>query len=176
MPLRLGRGECLVLPEELRPLAAMRYPGSLLLPSPPREPGLVVVGDRVTEDAVRAGARPLIAVYDCREVRRGRRCPETGSRVRLRAWNPPGTVSWSTLEALAEAVERARGGETVDVLVEGEEVLLVLPLVAMADHGWVVAYGQPGVGVVAVRVGWYSKAMAYSLLARLPVEECRGGP
>ncbi len=170
---RLEEGLCLRLPEDLRPLAALRYPRGVLLASPPRgtQP-LVTVGDRVTEDAVRLGAKPLVSVYDCREVRRERSCPETGAEVRLEAWSPPAHVSWEAVRVLADAVGRARRGSRVDILVKGEEDLLILPLALLADHGWLLAYGQPGVGVVTVMVDNHAKLLASMLLHRMVITEC----
>ncbi len=167
----LRPGECLLLPSEYRVLAALRYPRGVLSHRPPRKVQLVTVGDRVTEDSLRVGANPVLAVYDCREVRRERGCPPFVGKL-LEARNPPGMVSWEAVSVLEEALEHVEKGVRVAVRVVGEEDLLVLPIVAGVSHGWVVAYGQPGVGVVTVKVDWYAKRLAIALAEKMEIIDC----
>jgi uncharacterized protein (UPF0218 family) len=166
----LEGGECLHLPVELRSLAALRYPGSQLLPTPKAVAGgvLVAVGDRVSREAGEAAA---MAVFDCREMRRARSCPQ-GFNMIIDAVNPPGTVSRHAVRALAKAVQLVKRGERVAVRVRGEEDLLVLPLMVLADYGWVVVYGQPGIGVCSVKVTRYAKLLALGLLSRMKPGPC----
>jgi hypothetical protein len=58
----------------------------------------------------------------------------------------------------------------VQVLVEGEEDLLALPLFAMAPDGSVVLYGQPLEGLVVVRITQAKKNQAKNLMDRIGIE------
>jgi len=109
------------------------------------------VGDMVTYHLLEAGVTPDVAVVDGRTEReevddeviecRGE------MRVEARVENAAGTVSRGLVEALREAYDE---GGLVEV--EGEEDLAVLPVVALADGGDVVLYGQPDEGMVYVDV------------------------
>jgi hypothetical protein len=66
----------------------------------------------------------------------------------FRAVNEPATISFAAWQAVAEAIEKGNSA----VVVEGEEDLLALVAIVVAPIGSVVAYGQPGQGIVIVRV------------------------
>ncbi|RNJ73418.1 MAG: DUF359 domain-containing protein, partial [Thaumarchaeota archaeon S14] len=68
-----------------------------------------------------------------------------------------GTIADSALAALREALAAPR---PVRLTVDGEEDLLAVPLCEMCEDGTVVAYGQPGEGMVIVRVGDGPRARA----------------
>jgi len=112
---------------------------------------LVAVGDVVTYHLERAGRQPDVAVVDER-TRRGAVDEEV--RAALRApdatvANPPATLTRDLLAALRESLA---AGEPTVILVDGEEDLATLPAVLAAPDGASVVYGQPGEGMVHVRV------------------------
>lgn len=112
---------------------------------------VITVGDRTTERLLGWGLRVDLQIIDGAE-RRARRSPPPLPRgtAQERCSNPPGTVS----DAAVESVRRALGSSSpVRILVEGEEDLLALPACALAPDGASLFYGQPGEGMVAVRVG-----------------------
>ena len=61
--------------------------------------------------------------------------------------NPPGTISAEAQLILYEAVKKCK---TLAVIVEGEEDLLVLPLMVHMPLGSVIIYGQPCKGMVVI--------------------------
>ncbi|KSW11327.1 hypothetical protein CF15_00180 [Pyrodictium occultum] len=160
----------LCLREELRPLLASRVPRGELVPglghvaAGLRYTRLVTVGDMVSRTAFRLGLRPFVAVYDCREMRSSVGCPEPPpGYVRIRARNPRSTIQPEAAGAVREALRR--GNAVVEV--DGEEDLLALPAILYSDVGVVVAYGQPGEGVVLVQVDQAVKRLAAAILRRL---------
>ncbi len=134
------------------------------LPSAPA----IAVGDRVTISLVEAGLRPSVAVVDLRERRRAD--PSAIHRLDgyllLTTRNPPGTILREAWSAVRLAIEVALHGPSVALVVDGEEDLLGFPAVMMAPDGWVVLYGQPGVGLVAVKVNEEVREEARLLLER----------
>jgi hypothetical protein len=60
--------------------------------------------------------------------------------------NPAGTLTPEMREAFANAKPPLK------IVVEGEEDLAAIPAVLSAPQGSVVAYGQPGEGVVLIKV------------------------
>jgi len=103
------------------------------------------VGDCVTVNIIMAGLHPDIAVVDHRVMREDVEPIELGDSVEV--VNPAGTISVEAQRALSEAISF---NKRLGVVVEGEEDLLVLPLMAWMPVGSVVVYGQPREGMVVV--------------------------
>jgi uncharacterized protein (UPF0218 family) len=108
-------------------------------------PMWATVGDYVTINIIKAGLHPDIAVVDHRVMREDVEPMELGDSVEV--VNPPGTLSAEAQRALSKAISF---NKRLGVVVEGEEDLLVLPLMAMMPVGSVVVYGQPREGMVVV--------------------------
>jgi hypothetical protein len=125
---------------------------------------VVSVGDRVTETLGRMGRVPDVQIVDAKENRVKRRPPDVPHSRSIRARNPPGTITGDAIEAIRKAFS---GKKPSRVLVEGEEDLLVIPAVILAPASAIVLYGQPRVGIVAVRATSAAKARNRALLARM---------
>jgi len=111
-----------------------------------RPPMWASVGDYVTAHLVRAGLHPDIAVVDHRVMREDVEPTELGGE-HVEVVNPHGTISAGAQRVLSEAITF---NKRLGVVVEGEEDLLVLPLMAWMPVGSVVVYGQPREGMVVV--------------------------
>ena len=130
-------------------------------------PMVITVGDRVTESLGAIGRTPDVQVVDGVERRSRRKPPELPYRRLVRVKNPAGTLTTSAIEGMRKAFG---GTKPVRVLVEGEEDLMALLAVAMAPISSLVFYGQPGVGVVAVKVSAVSKSRNRGLLAGMGIK------
>ena len=122
------------------------------------------VGDFASKYILEAGLEPDIVVVDHRVMRVSVEPVSLGCRVEIHARNPPGTVDADAWSALEEAVTLKRG---VAVIVEGEEDLLVLPLIALMPPGSVIAYGQPSRGMVVVDVTEEAKRQTEEFMERM---------
>jgi len=118
---------------------------------------VVAVGDATTERLARLGMRAGVEVVDGHERRAARDAPDGAPATSLSCKNAAGTIADSALAALREALAAPR---PVRLTVDGEEDLLAVPLCEMCEDGTVVAYGQPGEGMVIVRVGDGPRARA----------------
>jgi uncharacterized protein (UPF0218 family) len=161
--------------------AELKAPLGKLLPGEPHEtvyklrrmlrmkkpPMFAVVGDFTSSNILEAGLDPDIIVIDYRVMRLDVDPLNHGERHILRARNPRGTIdseAWTALEEAATLKSRTA------VIVEGEEDLLVLPLISLMPLGSVIVYGQPREGMVVVEVSEERKGWAESFMARM--EEC----
>jgi uncharacterized protein (UPF0218 family) len=133
-------------------------------------PMVITVGDRVTETLGVLGRTPDVQVVDGVERRRRREPPEVPFRRIVRVRNPAGTITEGAIAGMREAFH---GTKPVRVLVDGEEDLMTMLAVAMAPVSSVVFYGQPGVGVVAVKVNAVSKSRNRAILADMGIEGLR---
>jgi uncharacterized protein (UPF0218 family) len=109
---------------------------------------LILVGDTISRNALHSGIRADVVIIDNKEMRAGAvEFPHGKTRV-FKTVNAQGTIDLLAWEAVAEAVQKGNGA----VLVDGEEDLLALVAIIVAPVGSIVAYGQPGEGIVIVRV------------------------
>jgi uncharacterized protein (UPF0218 family) len=100
----------------------------------------------VTRIILEAGLCPNIAIIDYK-IRRRYVKPLRFKRDYINVVNHSGTISAEAQRALKDAVTLKK---KLGVVVEGEEDLLVLPLMVMMPIGSVIVYGQPSEGMVVV--------------------------
>ncbi len=76
--------------------------------------------------------------------------------------NPPGVITDELIDVIIDSLKEATLDNPVIIEVKGEEDLAVLPCIINAPKDALVLYGQPGEGVVLVKVKEaYSKALDY---------------
>ncbi len=158
----------LVIPKELRSLFkkpfGQLFKGEGLLAAEKvkkelRGERLIIVGDVTLKNMLALGVKPDLAILDLRTEReKQEKHALEGRMVKVR--NPAGTISGELWESIHEGVEKPG---TV-ILVEGEEDLAVLPCILEADWDTVILYGQPGEGIVLVRVNEEKKLEAGMIL------------
>lgn len=174
------RGRDLRLPRELR--GELKRPLGLLIRGEPRETMdalrrfveeraagiLISVGDVTSRNIIRAGLPLKVAVIDNRVMREEVEpwFPKGWREFHVR--NPAGTIRGEVWDVLEEAINLNKGAV---VIVEGEEDLLTLPVIALAPIGSVVVYGQPREGIVVVEVTEERKRWTLEFLERME----RGG-
>lgn len=123
---------------------------------------LITVGDRVTETVGAAGRVPDVQVVDSKENRKAREPPSVPYATLVRSKNPAGGLTEETLDAVKSAMA---GKKPARLLVDGEEDLVAVPVIAFAPVSAVVLYGQPGVGIVAVRADARAKSRSRKILS-----------
>jgi len=129
-------------------------------------PMTVTVGDRVTDTLGLMGRTPDVQVVDGFERRISRAVPSVPYARLIKVKNPAGTLTGDAINGMREAF---RGKKPVRVRVEGEEDLMVMLAIAMAPVSALVLYGQPGVGVVAVKANAMAKSRNRSILAKMGI-------
>jgi uncharacterized protein (UPF0218 family) len=165
-----------VLPVAMR--AELKRPLGRLFRGPPAEaiqqleeflenketPLFAVVGDFTTENILASSLEPDIVVVDHRVMRVIVDPLDHSTRRIIYTKNAQGTVDAEAWGALEEAVTLK---SKASVIVEGEEDLLVLPLISLMPLGSVIVYGQPREGMVAVEVTEEMKGWTDDFLTRM---------
>jgi uncharacterized protein (UPF0218 family) len=108
--------------------------------------------------------KPDIVVVDHRIMRITVDPLDHGTRRIINTENAQGTVDADAWNALEEAVTLK---SEASVIVEGEEDLLVLPLISLMPLGSVIVYGQPREGLVVVEVTEEMKRWNEDFLTRM---------
>jgi uncharacterized protein (UPF0218 family) len=132
-----------------------------------KPPLFAVVGDFVAANLIAAGLFPDIVVVDNRTLRIKVE-PVVHGLKEVKVPNEAATINAEAWLALRTAVTLKR---RVAVVVEGEEDLLVLPLLAEMPLGSVIAYGQPHEGLVAVTVSEERRDWARGFLNRMEMKK-----
>ncbi len=165
----------LIMPEALRPLLSQpwlfyrstlvegprEYVGSLLRVVV-RSDSTVFVGDVVCGTAIENLGPPRMCIVDSRTMRSGEvRIDERLFDYVDRCRNERGSIS---LECLSKEVELLRRRARALLIVDGEEDLLALPIVAMNVVD--VVFGVPGKGICIVWRGVDNAVLAINTLSR----------
>jgi uncharacterized protein (UPF0218 family) len=167
------------LPEELRPklaaplgrvFAGGEAAGDEFQKMVLQAPMVITVGDRVTDTIGGIGRTPDVQIVDGVERRSRRELPNVPYARLVKVKNPAGMLTGAAITGVRGAF---LGRKPVRVQVDGEEDLIAMLAIAMAPVSAVVFYGQPGVGVVAVRANAVSKARNRAILAKMGVRAIR---
>lgn len=133
-------------------------------------PMVVTVGDRVTDTLQSVGRTPEVQIVDGVERRQKREYPKAPYARLIKVKNPAGSV---TVDAIRGVRAAFMGQKPARVQVDGEEDLMAMLAIAMAPISAMVYYGQPEVGVVAVKANAVSKARNRAVLAKMGIKELR---
>ncbi len=110
---------------------------------------IIAVGDVVSHNMLIEGIQPHIIIVDGKAMREETQPIEVPMSRKIRVENPAGTITPQARDSIERAV---RQKQPTLITVEGEEDLMTLIAVLNASEGSLVVYGQPGEGVVAVKV------------------------
>lgn len=111
---------------------------------------VITVGDRTTERLIGFGIMPHLQIVDSIEERNPRGpVPLPPNTLEISCVNSAGDISGQCIERIRHALH---SGNRVRLTVEGEEDLLAIPACIHAPQNSVLLYGQPGEGIVVVRV------------------------
>jgi len=113
---------------------------------------IICVGDQASTKAIETGLHPKVIVYDAHTHRR-----YVGISPQIKKYegkemeisNPRGSLNTMIFPLLKEALKLK---ENVKIKVDGEEDLITLASIYIAPFNSYVLYGQPGEGIVEVRV------------------------
>lgn len=143
------------------------------------EAPLVTVGDVVTYHVVEAGRTPTLALVDDRTERTdvddeiaAAIAAYDGFDREVAVSNPAATLTAGLLEAVRDGLAGAPDRSTL-LVVDGEEDLAALPVIAALEDGGSVVYGQPGEGMVLVTVDEETRAGVVDILDRMDGDPAR---
>lgn len=128
-----------------------------------KPPCFATVGDYVTFYIMESGLNPDLAVVDHRVMRQDVD-PFKFIREKVAVINPAGTIKAEAQRVLWDAITLKK---RLGVVVEGEEDLLVLPLMTMMPIGSVIVYGQPREGMVVVTLTEERRRWAKDFMAEM---------
>ncbi len=109
---------------------------------------VITVGDATTEKMLNFDIVPSLQIVDGLE-KRSKRQPPKSNATKMYCHNPPAQITEESIRTIKQAYASA---PPTQILVTGEEDLLVIPACIYAPDNSVVLYGQPNEGIVIVQV------------------------
>jgi uncharacterized protein (UPF0218 family) len=122
-----------------------------------------VVGDYSSKNILRS-LEPDIIIIDQKINRKKVELLDQGNRYIIKTENEPGTINEKSWRILQKAITLK---SRTAVIVEGEEDLLVLPLISMMPLNSIIVYGQPREGIVIINVTNERKKWVNKFLSRM---------
>ena len=119
-----------------------------ILANIPDDSFVITVGDATTEKMLSFNITPSLSIVDGLERREKKSIPQR-TLTRLFCDNPAGEITNQSIDTIKSALESK---PPVQIIVNGEEDLLVLPVCVHAPQNAILMYGQPNEGLVIVRV------------------------
>jgi cytidyltransferase-like protein len=129
---------------------------------------IISVGDQTTKTILDAGITPKLAIIDNKVNRQVYHDLDDWKKTvqpSIKIKSGPGYISQEALDCIPKLVQLAQCVLEVD----GEEDLLVLPVIVHAPLGSIVYYGQPDVGIVEVIVTDALKQKANDFLQKFVI-------
>lgn len=124
---------------------------------------LATVGDFVSYNILAANIHPDIVVVDHKIMRKSID-PIEFEREYINVPNPAGTINAKAQQVLSQAAEKCKH---LAVIADGEEDLLVLPLMAFMPEGSVIIYGQPREGMVVITLTEKQRVWAKDFMSKM---------
>ncbi len=116
----------------------------------PENSYVITVGDRTTKKMNDFGLIPSLQIIDGQEKRIKRKIPENFEvSTTLTCDNPAAEITIQSIETIKKAF---LSQSPVQITINGEEDLLVIPVCIYAPENSVVMYGQPNKGLVIVKI------------------------
>ncbi|MCX8199922.1 MAG: GTP-dependent dephospho-CoA kinase family protein [Candidatus Micrarchaeota archaeon] len=171
MNVRVADGKLkMVLRKPFGKVMGARDAARLIMHMRGRAKGRVVsVGDICSLGLIDEGAIPTISICDGKSLRKKLGAHIT-RKIRRRyrkvycVRNDAGTISESAMLAIESALA---GNTQCYIHVDGEEDMLALAAIIKCRRGDVVVYGQPGEGLVYIKVGPAVKKRARAIFNRM---------
>lgn len=129
----------------------------------------ITVGDVTTYESKKIGIQPTLSLIDKKTRRKALNDTYTRKIIEkdcLYALNKKGTLTQDALIAIKSFFMMEHSKAIKQIVIDGEEDLLVLPVVLLAPLGALVLYGMPGRGIVVIRVTEIIKKKVYNLIQK----------
>lgn len=127
---------------------------------------LFAVGDFTCKVLDDLGIVPKLRVYDLKTQRGKEIFGRRANSIKVR--NDQGVISSDLIEEIRKGIE---GNSVVNIQVEGEEDLAVLPIIFYAPINSQVVYGIPDRGMAVIKVDQNSKKLVEEIFSKMDVKK-----
>ncbi|MFP3233587.1 MAG: DUF359 domain-containing protein [Sulfolobaceae archaeon] len=166
---------CFILPQELRNQLAKPY-GILFTNNAEllhflksrKNSRIITVGDVVTKTVLDLNLTPFLSLVDGK-TRRKFNIEKRAVMERVK--NEAGLIRLSTISKIKELLEIDSDASKI-VYVEGEEDLLVIPIIIYGKDGDIILYGQPYAGAVVLIIDDLIRRRVMEIFTKFRIVKC----
>ena len=127
---------------------------------------VVTVGDTTTENLLKLGYSPNLSIIDNKEKRiLKNKNIEFDVDKKFYFNNRPGEINDEVMELIKKIT--MMDFNRIQIIINGEEDLLALPLFIYSPNNWTVFYGQPNEGLVIVEINNVVRKKAESIFNKV---------
>ena len=127
---------------------------------------VVTVGDTTTENLLKFGYMPNLSIIDNKEKRiLKNKNVEFDVDKKFYFNNRPGEINDEVMELIKKIT--MMNFNRIQIIINGEEDLLALPLFIHSPNNWTVFYGQPNEGLVIVEINNVVRKKAESIFNKV---------
>jgi uncharacterized protein (UPF0218 family) len=131
-----------------------------------RSDKIVTVGDTTTAKLLNLGFIPNLSIIDNKEKRiLKNKFIEFDVDEKIYCENNPGEISTQVMDLLKKIT--MMNFNKIQIMVDGEEDLLALPLFMYSPDNWTIFYGQPNMGLVVVEIDEFIRDKAKSIFNKV---------
>ncbi|NHJ47769.1 MAG: DUF359 domain-containing protein [Asgard group archaeon] len=138
------------------------------------QPQLVIfVGDYCVQKALEHNLVPHLSIIDGKNLREPFEKITIGNAKEIKCKNPAATItveSWKKIKEIIKELVTIKEKQPIILYIDGEEDLLVLPVIIELPNNSFVVYGQPHEGIVVINVTPNVKFKCKKLIERMKVE------
>ncbi len=128
---------------------------------------IITVGDTTTEKFLKFNFIPDISVIDGKEKRKIKdTTTEYQVNEKIYCKNQPGELNEKIIDIIKDLTSKKNLGK-IQIIIDGEEDLIALPLLMHAPDKWVVFYGQPNEGLVVAEINEEMRKKAKSIFNKV---------
>lgn len=131
---------------------------------------IITIGDVVTSTLVSHGIYPFLSIIDGKTKRHIQL--EVNEENILRVKNERSVIRLSVMNLIQKILNNEIKLENKTILVDGEEDLLVIPVVLFGKDGDIILYGQPNAGAVVIKNNKLVKKRVKEIFQKFLVKKC----
>ena len=128
---------------------------------------LITVGDVVTSTLYDRNIIPFLSIIDGKTKRQIK--VKTVNENVIKVKNAKSTIRFSVMKIIKNLLDK---NERATILVDGEEDLLVIPVVIFGRNNDIIVYGQPNAGAVVIINNHFVKIRVKQILEKFYVKKC----
>ncbi|AWR97165.1 DUF359 domain-containing protein [Acidianus sulfidivorans JP7] len=130
---------------------------------------IIAVGDVVTKNLFDHGIVPFLTIVDGKTKRKKYMTLKAINSISIT--NEAGLIRLSSIKIL-EKILKSDANNSTFIMVDGEEDLLVIPVVIYGRDGDIVVYGQPNAGAVVLEITDIMKWRVKDIFSKFEVKKC----
>ncbi|BFH73426.1 GTP-dependent dephospho-CoA kinase family protein [Sulfurisphaera javensis] len=130
---------------------------------------IITVGDVVTETLRTNGIIPFLSIIDGKTKRNIKIDLKEDHLIKIR--NEKSTIRLSSIKTIKDILNENYSKKSI-ILVDGEEDLLVIPVVLFGRDKDIIIYGQPNAGAVVIINNQLTRIRVKQILEKFYVKNC----